>query len=84
MTWCVWKPDAQVLGDSAVGHTNSISLGPPAIKIHCRRLWRTLLPKWSVRRLMPERTTATAHPPSREHPMLRRRVGKVYEFRAFV
>ena len=48
------ESDAQVLGDSAVGHESNTNLVLAITHLHFRRLCRTLLPKSFVRMLMPE------------------------------
>ena len=66
-------------GDSAVGQENDMNLALAITCHHFPRLCRTLLPMSFVPMLMPDCFTATTHPPSREHPMLRGWVGKVKE-----
>ena len=53
------KPDALVLGGSAVGHESNNNLVLAITYLHFRRLGRTLLPMSFVRMLMPDCITAT-------------------------
>ena len=62
---------------AAVCHESNINLVLAITYLNFHRLCRTLFTMSFVRMLMPDCITAASHPPSREHPIPRRWVGKV-------